>query len=67
MFTYTTDGIVVENFVPYNILSVIQFVLFSFYFVYSCDVVILLMLCILFYFISFFLFSYTLMYWVIML
>ena len=53
MFAYTTDGIVVENFIHYNILCVIQFVLF--YFNYSCDVVILLMLCIIFliYFIAF--------------
>ena len=53
MFTYTTDGIVVENFVLYNILCVIQFVLFYYCSIYSCDVVIFLMLGILFYFISF--------------
>ena len=67
MFTYTTDGIVVENFDLYNILFLIQFVLFYFYSIYSCNVVILLMLCILFNFISIFLFNYTLMLWVIML
>ena len=44
MFTYTTGGIVVENFILYNNMCVIQFV--SYYSIYSCDVVILLMLCI---------------------
>ena len=31
MFTYTTDGSVVENFLLYNIMCFIQFVLFLFY------------------------------------
>ena len=66
MFTYTTDGIVVENFVLYNILCVIQFKLFYFILIYSCGVVVLLMLYIifLFHFISLCLLNYTLMLWV---
>ena len=109
IFTYTTDGIVVENCLLYNIMCVIQFVLFYvlFYsFLWSCyaldvmyymyfilfhfilfvqlhpDVVghyvlvlwvVFNLLCFgrwnshyLFYFISFCLFNYTLMLWVIM-
>ena len=69
IFTYTTDGIVVENCLLYNIMCVIQFVLFYFYFIHSCGLVMLLMLCIIcisFYSISFCLFNYTLMLWVIM-
>ena len=53
MFTYTTDGIVVENILLYNIMCVIDFVLFYFFhFIHSCGVVMLLMLC--FIFISFY-------------
>ena len=50
MFIHTMDGIVVENFLLYNIMCVIQIVLLYFYFypVHSCGVVTLLMLCFIF-------------------
>ena len=49
MFASTTDGIVVENFILCNILYILQFILFCF--INSYSIVILLMLCIKFYFV----------------
>ena len=68
MFTYTTDGIVVENFILYNIMYEIQFALFCF--ILFIVMMLLYSWCymyyILFHFISLCLLNYTLMLWVIM-